>query len=144
MTRVDFYLLPGQDPQTRRAYACRIAEKAYRTGHKVFILAADDTEANILDDLLWTFRQGSFIPHTLAENYPNDPLVPIVIGTSEAPESFDELLINLNPNPPENWQQFHRIAEVINEAPEIRQAGRKKYRIYQEQEAELHTHKIES
>ncbi|HHJ38278.1 MAG: hypothetical protein AXA67_13920 [Methylothermaceae bacteria B42] len=144
MTRVDFYLLPGQDPHTRRAYACRIAEKAYRTGHKVFILAADDTEAKILDDLLWTFRQGSFIPHILAENYPNDPMVPIVIGTSEAPESFDELLINLNPNPPENWQQIHRIAEVINEVPEIRQAGRKKYRIYQEQEAELHTHKIES
>ncbi len=143
MTRVDFYLLPGQDIQTRRAYACRITEKAYRTGHKIAILAADDTEASILDDLLWTFRQGSFIPHTLAENYANDPLAPVVIGTGEVPEPFKGLLINLSPDLPENWQHFQRIAEIINEDPGIRQAGRKKYQLYQEHGVELHTHRIE-
>lgn len=144
MTRVDFYLLPGQDPQARRMFACRLAEKAYRLEHKVFICTESETEARILDDLLWTFRQGSFIPHALAENFPNDPLVAVVIGTDAAQAPFHTLLLNLSPGVPPEWQRFLRIAEVVTQDNPTRTAGRSKYCFYQNQRAELHLHQLAS
>ncbi|MGD8642852.1 MAG: DNA polymerase III subunit chi, partial [Chromatiales bacterium] len=34
MTRVDFYLLRDSHPLARQRFACRMAEKAYRLGHR--------------------------------------------------------------------------------------------------------------
>ena len=36
MTRIDFYLLSSDQPDTRLAYACRLAHKAWHKGHKVY------------------------------------------------------------------------------------------------------------
>lgn len=143
MTRVDFYILPGEDAQARRILACRIAEKAYRMKHKIFLLVDNDAEARAIDDLLWTFRQGSFLPHCLANSDSYDPLAAAAIGNGPAPEPFYDLLINLSLKNPKDWQRFQRVAEIVDQTPEVRQAGREKYRAYQQQGAELHTHKIE-
>ncbi|XSG85937.1 MAG: DNA polymerase III subunit chi [Methylohalobius sp. ZOD2] len=144
MTRVDFYLLPGRDSRARHLFACRLTEKAYRMEHNVFLRTADSDESRVLDDLLWTFRQGSFVPHTLTENRVSDPLVPAAIGADEPPEAFHQLLINLNPELPTDWHRFERIAEILTQDDATRTAGRQKYRVYQQQGAELHVHRIES
>ncbi len=141
MTRVDFYLLPDRDPQARRVFACRLAEKAYRLDYKVFICTENETEAMILDDLLWTFRQGSFVPHTLVQNLPADPLAAVVIGPNQAPLFFP-LLINLAPDIPTDWQRFQRVAEIVTQDDSIRTLARRKYRQYQNQSAELHLHRL--
>ncbi|GAB6067565.1 DNA polymerase III subunit chi [Methylothermus subterraneus] len=142
MTRVDFYLLGDLNPQARRAFACRLAEKAYKLEHKVFLRVEDATEASLLDELLWTFRPGSFVPHTLAENLANDPLAAVVIGTNAAPPAFHTLLINLQLSVPEDWQRFARIAEIVTQDDATRRAGRRKYRFYQEHGADLHLHRL--
>ncbi len=143
MPRVDFYILPGADRAARQVFVCRLAEKAWKAGHKVFIRTCDATEAAQLDELLWTFRQGSFVPHTLAENHESDPLATVLIGTGPAPEAFHDLLINLTPEAPEDWRQFQRIAEIVDQEESVRQAGRKKYRFYQSQGIEPATHKLD-
>ncbi|MEZ5578324.1 MAG: DNA polymerase III subunit chi [Candidatus Competibacteraceae bacterium] len=50
-----------------RCSACRLADKAYGLGHTVYLFTASEARAAALDDLLWTFRQDSFVPH---ERYP--------------------------------------------------------------------------
>lgn len=143
MPRIDFYLLANRGATARHLFACRLAEKAWKTGHKVFIRVNDATEAAILDNLLWTFRQGSFVPHTLAENHENDPLAAVLIGSGPAPEAFHDLLVNLTPEVPEDWQSFERIAEIVDQEENVRQAGRQKYRFYQSQGVEPATHKLD-
>lgn len=64
--RVDFYVLAGPKPAARLRFACRLAEKAYRLDHRVHLQTGSAAEAEQLDELLWTFRQGSFVPHELA------------------------------------------------------------------------------
>jgi len=142
MPQVDFFVLAGDDPSARRLYTCRLAEKAWKAGHKVFIRASDTTEAALLDELLWTFRQGSFVPHALAGNQGDDPLVPVLIGVSQAPEGFHDFLINLAADIPPDWRHFQRIAEIVDADPGVRQAGRDKYRSYQSQDIKPATHKI--
>ena len=96
MTRVDFYILPGGDPHDRRVLACKLTEKAWRQGMKVHIHTRSDAEAEILDKLLWTFRQGSFIPHqkTTASAAEREDINVLIGG--EAPAGFRDLVINLS------------------------------------------------
>ena len=63
MARVDFYVLNQSGEQARRQFACKLAEKAYRLKNTVHIVAGSRADAERLDELLWTFRDGSFVPH---------------------------------------------------------------------------------
>ena len=98
MPRVDFYVLPDNKDNGRALLACRLADKAYTLGHEVYILVASEAQAGALDDLLWTFRQDSFIPH---ERYPlaGDEASPVLIGTILPTEARAYILINFTDRP---------------------------------------------
>ncbi len=142
MPQLDFYVLAGTDPTARRLYVCRLTEKAWKNGHRVFIRVPDATVAALLDDLLWTFRQGSFIPHALDSNHADVQLTPILIGMNSAPEGFHDFLINLSNDIPEDWLRFQRIVEIVDTDANIRQTGREKYRAYQKQGIKPVVHRI--
>ncbi len=78
MTQVDFYILKS-DAGNRHGFACRLADKVYEQGRRIYIHAGSQAEAELLDRLLWTFRENSFIPHGIAGQ--TDPAVtPVLVG----------------------------------------------------------------
>lgn len=140
MTRVDFYLLADSHPVARHRFACRMTEKAYQLGHRVHIHAESMASARQLDELLWTFRDGSFIPH---EVEPSDPeLCPVSIGYTSAPNSTNEVLINLAATVPTFFSRFERVAEILDSDPASREEGRERYRFYRDRGYELSHHEI--
>ena len=56
MTQVDFYVLKDDSALNRVQFACRLADKAYRLGHRVYIHTESAQQTRQLDDLLWTFQ----------------------------------------------------------------------------------------
>ena len=142
MTRIDFYLLSKPQPGARQKLACRIAEKAFGLGHRVHIHTASKKEAMRLDDLLWTFRDGSFVPHE------TDPaqLSPraVTIGHDWEPEGEYEVLINLDSEVPLFFSRFERVAEILDQDPQTRQKGRERYRFYRDRGYDLNTHEIDA
>ncbi|HBK76810.1 MAG TPA: DNA polymerase III subunit chi, partial [Gammaproteobacteria bacterium] len=62
--RIDFYVLEADATDGRLRLACKIIDRAYRSGHTAYLWARDDHETDLLDDLLWTFSQNSFVPHS--------------------------------------------------------------------------------
>lgn len=141
MTRIDFYVLPGDEPHARRVTACRLIEKAYRQGHRLYLKTESEAETRVLDDLLWTFRQGSFVPHELAESA--DPEAPVIIGNGVPPADMRDVLINLGSDMVVGFQNFDRVAELVDQQEYIRRAGRQRYKLYQSQGYEIQTHQIE-
>src|SRR5690554_6973133 len=75
MTRIDFYILNSPSPDARLQYACRLAHKAWQQSRHVYLHCADEAEASRLDDLLWSFRADSFLPHALHADQPNEAVV---------------------------------------------------------------------
>jgi DNA polymerase-3 subunit chi len=74
--------------------ACEIAEENYAQGRKVQIIVVDQEQAERLDDLLWTFKPDSFVPHGLWAGSPDEPEQPVVITTRmEAVKDMDSLLM---------------------------------------------------
>lgn len=140
MTRVDFYLLESSEIG-KDAAVCRLAQKAFANGHRIYIRTPDTAAAQRLDALLWTFNQGSFIPHaTHPANDTND--YPVLIGRDEPPAGFDDVLIQLAPEPPAAFERFQRVLEVVGPAEDDKQAGRNRFRFYRENGCTPATHAL--
>lgn len=142
MSRVDFYILAGTGESSRHGFACRLAEKAYRLKNTVHIHTANRQQAEVLDQLLWTFRDGSFVPHQLCGVPGKSTGAPVTIGFDEAEIADQDLLINLTDGIPEKAASFPRVAELVTSDEESRQKSRKRFVDYRELGAELTTHNI--
>ena len=141
MTRIDFYILPGSDPHARRLTACRLVEKVYRQGHTLYLKTDSEEEMRLFDDLLWTFRQGSFVPHELAESA--DREAPVVIGHAPPPPDLCDVLVNLGTEVVEGFGAFERVAELVDQQESIKRAGRQRYKQYQLEGYEIQTHQLD-
>lgn len=141
MPNIAFYLLSETDPKANIALACRLVEKAYRLKHQIYIHMANSTDAQSIDELLWTQREDSFIPHGLiTENFSVVP--PILIGYAAIPEHHNDILINLTPEIPSFYAKFQRVIEIIPNDEILRQQARQHYRIYREQGCQLESHNL--
>ncbi len=132
MPRVDFYLLQASCNQQRELFVCRLVDKIWRQGHRVYIHTGAHNRAVQLDKLLWTYQDDSFVPHDL---YParQDSRAPIRIGAGE--DNFwsqADVLINLSDTVPAFFTQVERVLEVLNQEPCIKAQGRERYRTYRE------------
>jgi DNA polymerase-3 subunit chi len=143
MPKIDFYILPEAHANARLLFACRLIEKAYKQKHTVYIHTEDRETAHKLDELLWTYRDDSFLPHNLYGDGP-EPAPPIQIGFDVVPEKHRDILINLHSQIPEFHSQFARILELIaNDAP-AQETGRERFRFYRSQNFEMYTHKLQT
>lgn len=120
-TDIDFYLLPYNSIAECGTLICRLIEKAYHQKHQIYVYTASDKDTKKFDDLLWTFRDISFVPH------PGPVQISHIIPTQE----YNDILINLTPGPLDFYANFNRILEIIPNNPELKTAGRKKYKYYQ-------------
>lgn len=142
MARVDFYVLGVAGEPSRWKFACRLAEKAYRLNNTVHIQAVDRDTADKLDELLWTWRDGSFVPHDLTgSGYKERPPVTIGYSPEHAKEGSD-LLINLGDEVPDDIGAFPRVAEIVTSDDDKRRQSRVRYAHYREQGHTLDTHKL--
>ena len=142
VTRIDFYVLKGSGEMARRRFACRLAEKAYRLKNTVHIQTSDAQASDQLDDLLWTFRDGSFVPHEVVRGTPGQCEAPVTIGPTLPGQQETELLINLTDEALPDSGAFARIAEIVTSDEDSRRQSRQRYARYRELGHTLETHKL--
>lgn len=144
MTRIDFYILDQPAREARLTFACRLADKAVQQDHEVLINTESEADTSRLNDLLWTFSQGSFLPHrVLSDGEAIDEGEPVLIGSGREPDDGHwGLLINLAPDVPDFFSRFARVAELVGGDDSNKEAGRQRFRYYRDRGYELHTHKV--
>ncbi|MCW8918457.1 MAG: DNA polymerase III subunit chi [Gammaproteobacteria bacterium] len=143
MTRVDFYILEQQHAEARQRFACRLADKAWRQGHRVYIHTDGVAQSHRLNELLWSYRVESFTPHALDDD--DDAAAeatPIHIGHGSEPRHHDEVLINLAPEVPLFFSRFARVIELVDQRAESRQQGRERFRFYRDRGYPLANHTL--
>ena len=139
MAQVDFYVLDRVDEHARLTLACKLAEKAWRLKNSIHIHTMSRTDAERLDELLWTFRDGSFVPHELLGG---DTEAPISIGFGDDEVAPRDLLITLCDDIPPFAEAFPRVAELVTSEAGCREKSRKRYATYRDNGHTLETHKI--
>ena len=141
MTRVDFYILQDSQPQAQPLFTCRLTEKAYKQGHRVYIHTESPGQLKQLDDLMWTFRSGSFLPHAIYAGGDTGGQ-PVLLGQDVEPEGSDDVLINLSGKVPPFFSRFNRVVEPVAADDNARAAARERYRFYQDRGYTLKTHNL--
>ncbi|MGB0360479.1 MAG: DNA polymerase III subunit chi [Endozoicomonas sp.] len=149
MTQVTFYLLENNQ-QTAEQFACRLVEKAWRDGLPMYIHTENENSAKTIDKLLWSWREDSFLPHTLLHAESNTSqetdtllkLSPITIGHTTPVLQHNYLLINLSETSPSFFKQFARVCEIVVLSPDQRSVSRNKFRAYKQSGIEPEVHNI--
>lgn len=137
MTRIDFYQIDSSE--TPLAFACRLIEKIYRRGHRVYIHTPGPDQSNELDDLLWSLRPDRFIPHCLADS---DEEAPVRIGHGNTPSEHQDVLVNLSGQVPDFFSRFDRVAEVVPRDTTSRETARNNYKFYKDRGYPLDYHQM--
>jgi DNA polymerase-3 subunit chi len=142
--RVDFYVLKSSASAQRRAFACRLIEKAYLKDLNIVIVNDTPADAQALDDLLWTFNERSFIPHKVcAAGQSFDPATPVHLVLESADTFTADLLVNLAHRLPTQLQRCTRVAEIVDADEERRRLGRERFKAYRDLKLTLETHQID-
>ena len=143
--KIDFYIMEKANHQQALLMACQLIETAYQENQNVHVQASSREEAERFDELLWTFRDDSFVPHEIISTT-HDFSAPIRIGysaqISQPVNQPAEVLINLSREIPSFYTQFEQIIEIVFSDPTVQQLARERYRQYRDQGYEITTHKI--
>jgi len=140
MSKVDFYILPTDALSARLDFACKLCEKAWRLGHRVYLHCLDEAQRAELDARLWQFKGEAFVPHDPHELHAD---AQVALGVGSDAGTHGDLLINLGAEVPGFVGQFERVAEIVVEEPGIRQAARERFRFYREQGYALQDHRLQ-
>jgi len=141
MPKVDFYLIPEHSLEASFGFVCRLLDKAYQQKQQVYVQLNNETEAKVLDDLLWTFREEAFIPHDIIQTDAITP-APILMSFTKAPAQAQNILLNLTADIPPFYNQFKRVIEIVPDENKSKEICRKKFRQYKEANCELATHDL--
>jgi len=139
--RITFYLLNRTAPDGKLRLACRLTRRVLAEGHTAFVHVPDRETAGRLDDLMWTFDQGSFVPHALDDDQGGP--APATIGCRAPSRNAPDVLIALGADIGDGISAYERVAELVDATDEDRQRARKRYRYYKELGCELETHHLD-
>jgi DNA polymerase-3 subunit chi len=135
--QVDFYVL-ARPTQSAGELACRLAMKAWEGGFRVVVRVDDENAARDLDEQMWDYPAGRFLPHGAGADASAAP-VAIVTAREQLPAERD-LVINLCADAVQGAERFGRLLEIVPADPTARDASRVKYRDYRERGLSPETH----
>jgi len=148
--QIDFYVLMDINKQQGLQWVCEWVEKYYLEQASIFIQTATLQAAEYLDQLLWTYRDHTFIPHHLAHHEEKKPssyekaancFSPIHIGLS-TPPLFQGIVFNLNSHLTLETTRYQRLIEIVFPDKDVQQLARERYKQYQQQNHAITTYKI--
>ncbi|MGH8138119.1 MAG: DNA polymerase III subunit chi [Steroidobacteraceae bacterium] len=140
--RVDFYVLAEASATARLKLACKLAEKAYLTAQRALVWHTDPRELKEFDELLWTFMDGSFVPHDMLAPGATRNEAPVLLSTDTAPPGEIDIIINLAPEVPSCLSQTRRVAEIIDGDDSRRRAGRARFKAYRDLGVQPASHNV--
>ena len=127
--QVDFYVLTTAATDPGKV-ACTLALTMLERNQRVFIVTESETAAGRLDELMWQYPEGRFLPHACAGSTGAGKAM-VNIGTLSVLKPVD-VVINLCPETIPQPERFRRILEIVPYADEGRIASRVKFRAYRE------------
>ena len=130
MTRIDFH----SHVSNQLDYACRLTRKALSAGCRLAVLHQDAGQLAEFDRLLWSFSGPDFLPHVGVHDRlaMHTPVLLCLAGDNLDAINHSEILLNLSLAVPGNFAQFERLIEIVPQESGATQAGRERYRHYQQ------------
>ncbi len=124
-TRVAFIKL--RKPEKAR-HLCELAEEFVSGGERVLITVNDENQGVTLDQFMWTWKKGSFVPHCFDNGAVDCLEEPVAIVTAEHNPNGAGVLVMGKPCSVSFMRQFKTVydfAELYDDA--LAEASRQRY-----------------
>ena len=129
-TNVLFHHFESIERKDFLIYVCKLIERGYKQNiNPIFIKTDTQKQAEELDKVLWTFRQESYIPHTLVDQDSNNTQ-PVQIGWIDNEIEDAEAIINLSDGMPDISNHLKKIHEIIENIDEKKEKARERWKKY--------------
>ncbi len=126
--RVTFYDGP---PEHRLRRVTSLASAAWERGRKLLVHCGSVRDAQALDELLWTAREESFIPHELVrpDQAPRDVEARVVLVIGEYDPIGADVLVQEAPTSFEFAERFEFVIDLVDHRdPELLGSSRQRYK----------------
>lgn len=131
--RIDFHSNVGDSLN----YSFRLIRKAYAANCKITVFHSDTRFLAELDQALWSWGHSDFLPH-VGLSHQFAPQTPILLSNNaQVAGPHRQVLLNLSTQVLPYYTDYQRLIEVISTDDAARQAGRQRYRQYQQAGHEL-------
>jgi len=119
---------------------CDVVENEFEQNNKVVINVSDENEGKTLDNMLWSWKQSSFIPHDFTNTLTESNQDPVRIATDISENISYDTLILVNPAELDVCNNYKRVidfAEKYN--PTKLETDRKRYKLYRDKKYKIET-----
>lgn len=140
MTDINFYVGKQDNLDARLLIAYRLTTMAFERNMQVHIHTDNAESCQKMDKLLWIKEAHSFLPHAIVED--EESSEKITLSHEYEPMTNCDYLINLSNQRPNFFSRFKKMAEVIDQDDSILNAGRQRYKFYQERGYTLEYHML--
>lgn len=141
MTEISFYF----NAPSRTAYACRLLRQAQRQGMSLAVVGAPA----VLDELdreLWSFGPAEFVPHHRVERLSEVPeglrARTVWLGENPLDAPVHDALLNLGDEPPQGFETFARLFEIVSPDDADRLAARGRWKAYAHRGYPIKRHEV--
>jgi DNA polymerase-3 subunit chi len=108
-------------------------------GMRTLVVMDNEADARQFDELLWTFKPESFIPHQLINA--GKP-APVEITFTQDAGDHQGLLLNLSKSIPPYFSRCDRLSEIVIQDAESLQISRERFSFYKQRGYPIETHKL--
>ncbi|RUM91205.1 MAG: DNA polymerase III subunit chi [Thiomicrospira sp.] len=135
---VIFYVLGTNTAQQREAFIAKLVNKIHREKRLCDIRFASEEEMTRFDLSLWQYQPEAFIPHSVKQTVQ----APIQLWLDQVATPCQDVLLNVHPDFPQNFQLYNRTIEVLDQTEHLIQMGRERWKAYKKEGLEPTVHKI--
>ena len=135
MAKVSFYLFEKSNERQVQS-TCRLGRKILKQPAQIWLYCDNTDLQQQLDEQLWTFDPGSFIPHGIDQEQAT------ICISSRLPQQPDWIVFNFNNQALEQIDKFSHIIEIIENNESAKQLGREKFKQYRRLGIEPRTFKL--
>jgi len=153
--KISFYILSESKAQDFLGFICQLTQTALnKSDQSLLILVEDKALLSDLDTALWAHDATSFIPHQCLLDNQTDidmaaskSMTPVLLG-NHMPADFNGIVLNTTAHPVNDFMvatsnaKPSRVLELIKPDTASTQAGRDKYKAYQQSGYELTHFKV--
>lgn len=115
----------------------KLLERALAGGYKVLVVTSSEAYAEHLDKLLWSYEEGSFLPHGRHTDK-NPELQPVLISTTLENLNQANILMTTDGRYIEEKGQFSRIIDIFDgKEKEALESARNRWKKYKDSGFEM-------
>ena len=110
----------------------KLLEKVLERGHRAIVLAGSNERVEILNTILWTYEENSWLPHGSASDGPPEAQ-PIFLTAEEENLNGADVLVTVDNRNPTKTQDFVRIIDIFEgQSNDLVLDARRRWRNYKD------------